>query len=565
MPERSDALLPDAHQLRTMVLSVIQNQQDYDALLSYLEPVARSGQLLNMEISMELALLLSDVERHAALNDQLYSLVKEETAPTLVLTEAGVILAQNQGAAELFHSMEGDNHVRLGISAAEFEAFQKRIFSHRGPTLLQTTTAGSATPLILTATYHAPHRVFLLQSLECRWPESVDQALQELFGLTPSERDILASLAQGMTAEEISEQRVRALGTVRQQIKSLMQKLNTNRQNQVVSLGAAIANRTAGQLPQHTQPGQISSYPLELGEFIRDHRLVGWRRYGDPQGFPVLLLHGPFFGAGEFERDRELAHRHGLNVFIPERPGYGRTQPAASGQDPLDNQVQDCMALMQQQGIERAYLLAHESGLIPALALAVRHPDTFAGVLAVSPSGHFKPGVDLQGVPRQQRMLLWAARNAHWLLRMMIRLGMVQVRQLGPERWVEAIFADAPHELEVLYADSSRQGTLSTYSFNYSQNGAGLELDVQQTTTAWDELVQQVTIPFEGIMGGRNGTTPPEFVRTLQTLNPALYLHEIPDAGQTLSISHADTVFSMLVQRIQPFAAAKALHAPADD
>ncbi|WP_430460763.1 alpha/beta fold hydrolase [Thalassolituus sp. LLYu03] len=550
---REQALVQEVNtdDIRRMVMSVIQNQQDYDALLSYLEPVTRRGGPLTAEATMQLALLMNDVEQQAALNDQLYSLVKDESAPTLVLTEAGVILTQNHSAASLFHSMDGDNYARLGVSARAFEDFQRRIFIHRGPTLLQTYPGPEKdTPLIMTATYYEPHRVFVLQSLECRWPESIDQALQELFGLTASERDILACLAQGMSAESISEQRVRALGTVRQQIKSLMQKLGTNRQNQVVSLGSAIANRTQGTVQKHSQPGLISPCPLELGELVSNNRLVGWRRYGRKSGHPVILLHGPFFGAGDFERDRELAHEYNLCVWIPERPGYGRTPPAPRDADPLDVQVADVLALMKDQGIDKACLLSHEAGLIPALALATRYPKRFTGLLAVSPSGHFKPGVDLEGVPRQQRMLLWAARHAHWMLRMMIRLGMVQVRQLGPERWVEAIFADSPHDLEVLHADAVRQGKLGTYHYNYSQNGAGLELDVQQTTTAWDQMVSEVRQPFVGIMGGRNHTTPPDFVRTLCDLNPALRLHEIADAGQTLSISHAHEVFAELAAMI---------------
>lgn len=538
-------------EIRSMVLSVIRSQQDYDTLLHYLEPVTRTGGPLSREATMEMALILSDVEHQAALNDQLYNLVKDERAPTLVLTEAGVILAQNYAASTLFHSVDGDNYIRLGISARAFSDFQRRIYVHRGPTLLQTyPSVEKDTPLIMTATYYEPHHVFVLQSLECRWPESVDHALQELFDLTASERDILACLAQGMTAEQISEQRVRSLGTVRQQVKSLMGKLGTNRQNQVVSLGAAIANRTQGSVRKHSQPGLMSSSPLELGELVSHNRLVGWRRYGAKNGYPVLLLHGPFFGAGDFGQDRDLATEHNLSVWIPERPGYGRTPPVPRDADPLDVQVADCLALMKDQGIEKACLLSHEAGLIPALALATRYPDRFTGLLAVSPSGHFKPGVDLEGVPRQQRMLLWAARHAHWMLRMMIRLGMVQVRQLGPERWVEAIFADSPHDLDVLNGSSMRQGKLGTYHYNYSQNGAGLELDVQQTTTAWDRMVGEVQQPFRGIMGGLNHTTPPDFVRTLLELNPGLLLQEIPDAGQTLPLSHATLIFQQLAQMI---------------
>lgn len=550
----------DVQALCGLVLSVIQKKADYDALLDFLEPVATRSVNMAPDAAERLMLLFNEVEQHAALNNQLHQIISTETAPTLVLSEAGVVLAQNESATAMFAIQEGDPHTRLGLSAQDFEQFQQRIYRHQGPTLLSTrpqsllrhgSALGEGPPLVLTATYHAQHRVFLLQSLDCRWPTSVDAALQEVFGLTGSERDILASLAQGMSAEDISTQRCRSLGTVRQQIKSLMQKLEASRQSQVIALGAALANRTTSQLPRHSAAGRFSSSPLELGDFIRGHRRVGWRRYGDPHGHPVLLLHGPFFGAGDFEQDRDLARERGLNVWVPERPGYGRTLPAAHGVDPLDNQVDDALALMDQQGLTRVHLLSHESGLIPALGLATRHPDRFSGLLSVSPSGHFGKDADLSGVPRQQRMLLWAAAHSPWMLRMMIRLVMVQARKLGPERWVSGVFADAPHELAVLYTDSSRQGTLGTYSYNFSQHGAGLELDVQQTTTSWHLMFQTLQQPFLGLMGVHNGTTPPTFVRNLLTVRPDLELEELPDAGQTLSISHAPLVFDRLMDMIR--------------
>lgn len=543
---------PAGHtQLREMVLAIIHHQQDYDELLGFLEPVTRSGMPLSNEATMELALLISDVERQAMLNDQLHTMAKEELAPTLVLTETGILLASNQAARDLFHSMDGDNYQRLGIKAAEFEQLRQRLYRHKGPTLIKTWPAGNSdTPLIMTTSYHAPHRVFVFQSLECRWPDSIEQALADVFGLSAAEREILASLAQGLSAEQISEQRSRSLGTVRQQIKTVMQKMGANRQNQVVAAGAALANRTSGRSIGHEQPGLMSPWPLTLGDVVRNGRLIGWRRYGPPSGIPVLLLHGPFFGAGDFEQDRALAHRFNLNVIIPERPGYGRTPPASPTVDPLDNQVDDCIAVLDQLDIKRAWLLSHESGLIPAMALASRYPQRFAGLLAASPSGHFKPGVDLQGVPAQQRAMLWSARHAFWITRMLIRLGMVQVRKLGPDRWVEAIFADSPADLEVLHAESARQGKLGTYHYNYNQNGAGLELDLQQTTTEWDQLVAQVRQPFCGMLGIHNRTTPPRFVRTLQELNPHLQMEEL-DAGQTLVISHAEQVFTCLAQMIK--------------
>lgn len=553
---------PEPEALKELVLSVIQGEQDYQALLNVLEPVTLGGQGLQGDTALTLALLLEEVEQQAELNDQLHALVKDQGAPALALTESGVILAQNPAAQSLFGTSKGDGITRLGVSTQGFADFQQRIFQYDGPTLLRTFPPSllvsnddlgndNTLPVIFIGLYNGEHQTFLLRAIECQWPESIDKALEDIFQLTDAERDILAGLAQGMNSEQISHKRNRAVGTVRQQIKSLLGKLGASSQVQAVALASAIGSQNYYQQGAHSAPQEaLSGYPLELGELMRGPRRVGWRRYGKKGGQPVLLLHGAYFGAGEYPQDREWASRHGLDVIVPERLGYGRTQPPGKGEQTLATQIEDCVAVLDALGLSRVRLASHDGGFIHALALANRHPERASNILAISPLAPFQDKDSLDYLPRQHRVFMWAARHAFWSVRLLIRLGMVQMRKLGPERWMEAVFEGVPYDLEVLQAPSRRQGMLGTYGFNLNQVGKGYELDLELSmATDWAPLVQQVKVPVLGLMGGRNQTSPPGFVRGLQKLNPAIALEEIPDAGQTLCLTHVELCFRLLAER----------------
>ena len=549
---------PESDELKSLVLSVIHGERDFQALLNKLEPVILGETGLRGDTALTLALLLEEVEQQAELNDQLDTLVKDQGAPALVLSEGGVILAQNPAMQNLFGTSKGDGVTRLGLGSQDYADFQQRIFQYSGPSLLRTFPPlaengdDCATPVIFIGLYNGEHQTFLLRAIECQWPDSIDRALEDIFKLTDAERDILACMAQGMNSEQISIRRDRKVGTVRQQIKSVLAKMGASSQSQAVALASAIGSQNYGSQVSHSSPQEaLAGYPLELDELRRGPRRVGWRRYGVRGGRPVLLLHGVYFGAGEYPQDREWATRNGLDVVVPERLGYGRSQPPGKGDDVLAVQVEDCLAVLDALGLSRVYLASHDAGFLYALALANRCPERVKGILAISPSAPFKDNDSLDGLPRQHRIFMWAASHAFWSVRLLIRLGMVQMRKLGPERWMEAVFEGASYDLEVLKAPLCRQGVLGAYGFNLSQVGKGYELDLELSMASdWAPLVRQVQVPVHGLIGSRSQVTPPSFVRGLQTLNPAIFLQEIPEAGQTLCVSHVEQCYKLLADYV---------------
>lgn len=412
---------------------------------------------------------------------------------------------------------------------------------------------GRGKPVLVSGVYYPWYRSFVLTVLRAHWPESVDRALAELYGLSKSERDILKLLARGLGSEDIADLRGRSLGTVRQQLKSITGKMGVQTQLAAATIAASAAaaalsfgdraGHPAGQLPVSGRQG-----PLRTGSFSRGRRRVGWRQFGDQDGVPVLFLHGPSFGAGEYPEDRRLAQRHSLNVYAPERPGYGRTDGHDPEEDVIACQIRDACELLDQEKVERVTIIAHEVGLIPALAMARECPERVRGVLGVSAAPPFVKLEQIAVIPDHQSVFIEAARHAPWLAHLLFRLLIVQMRKLGPQEWVKVIFGDLEPDARVMQRPELLAGIVGTYSFYVNQLGQGFEQDLEMMHTDWSDLVSSVPVPLLLLHGAENPTTPPAQLDIFRSLRPETPIEVVEHAGLTLAVSHPHLVYRALAE-----------------
>jgi len=104
------------------------------------------------------------------------------------------------------------------------------------------------------------------------------------------------------------------------------------------------------------------------------------------RGPPVLMIHGT---GGGFDQGLLFGRRlvaAGFRVIAPSRFGYlGTPFPA----DPSPGAQADALAgLLDALGIARAAVVGGSAGAIPAIALALRHPDRVAALVPVVPATH---------------------------------------------------------------------------------------------------------------------------------------------------------------------------------
>jgi pimeloyl-ACP methyl ester carboxylesterase len=119
-----------------------------------------------------------------------------------------------------------------------------------------------------------------------------------------------------------------------------------------------------------------------------DGREVAYALWGDPEGFPILQLHGTPGCRLERWPDEEVYRRLGVFLVTHDRPGYGRSTRRPGRR--IVDEVDDVAALADHLELERFGVTGGSGGGAHALACAARLPDRVeraACIVGVAPFG----------------------------------------------------------------------------------------------------------------------------------------------------------------------------------
>lgn len=116
---------------------------------------------------------------------------------------------------------------------------------------------------------------------------------------------------------------------------------------------------------------------------LPDGRRLAFDDRGDPDGVPVLYVHGTPDSRLARHPDDGLARGAGVRLIAPDRPGIGGSD-ADPGATPA-SVADDLAALLLELGVERVGVLSWSTGAIHALAFAGNHPERCARVVLAAP------------------------------------------------------------------------------------------------------------------------------------------------------------------------------------
>ncbi|WP_254543586.1 alpha/beta fold hydrolase [Halomarina pelagica] len=261
---------------------------------------------------------------------------------------------------------------------------------------------------------------------------------------------------------------------------------------------------------------------------LPDGRKLGYAETGDPDGDPVLAVHGVpsgRLGAALFDR---VGRERGVRIVAPERPGVGVSDP-----DP-DREIADWPAdaagVLDALDVDAAPVLGISAGGPYAVACAALAPERFPRVAVCCGFG------PIESVGLKPRLLPLGASYVPWVIRTFLRaeeLSALYAPEWTLERRIEAA---APRDEEIWRSEVGKLLVASVPAASQHHGNATFVRDLRLFAGDWGFPLETIDVPV-GIWHGRaDRITPIEMGLSLWDAIPTAEAHFYPDLGHVSAI-----------------------------
>ena len=345
--------------------------------------------------------------------------------------------------------------------------------------------------------------------MRLRWNDVIGNAFARSLELTATEEQLAEHLVNGLSVIEFAALRKRALGTARNQLKTLLRKLGIGSQTELISLYAGFSSAFAtAESQEQNLPSSRSSHKLTL----QDGSALPFEVYGDPDGKPVLYLHATIDGAYLTTRKQEAAAQHGLRVIAPWLPFYAGSKMASTGLAVVGEFIERLVHLLDQLEIKRCTVVSARVAAPYGMAAIRSHPNRFCGLVmagAILPAGDDN---DFSHLAMGYRAPLRLARIAPSFVRLYFAAVSTMVRRGKSMAYFQSIYGESAADMLTLnrpdVADLMQRSMKRTFEDGYESTAQQAIL----TASDWSKWCRDLEVPVTVISGAEDRLAPPDMV-----------------------------------------------------
>ena len=391
----------------------------------------------------------------------------------------------------------------------------------------------------------------LVLSTELVWLEGFEATVQEAFGLTLAEVEIVRGIAMGLPLKDIAEGRGRSVETVRTQLRSILAKTETHSQSELVRVVLGLMDMvqipTEGAAPiPHT--GALEDIPFRSLR-LADGRRLEWIEFGAAEGVPCLYMHIDF-GLIRWPATAErVARSRGIRVIVPVRAGYGRSDLHAKGVDHLAGVTADYAAVLDHLRVARVAVICLGADLRFAMNLSLQRPGMVTGILGCAAQLPLRTATQYDRMDKWQRFILANARYAPKVLPFMVHAGFSLARRLGKEGFIAQVNGGSPADMETFARAEVREAMLIGSEVALGKKKSAHEAFTRECIGSekdWSGVVRACQVPVVLLQGDQDPQTPMATIRELIGDFPHLQVEFLPQTGQLLFFAEWPQVLDRL-------------------
>lgn len=493
----------------------------------------------------EFEVLRRECERHIAQAEKLMRSLgsgpqEVPGRPVFDVTSSGRIEEPNQVARELF-GLRGGERLEHLIDDPETATLLCRFASgqvEHAP-VLRLPGKDTAKPLVLiveTADGDGRARV---AGMDVLWHEAAERAMRVLYGLTVSEAEVLGLMTIGHAPADVADLRGRSVETVRQQIRSILLKLEVNGTQDAVHLARAVAVSSSS--ARQIKPSGSAEGSLVLS----DGRVLDYVEQGAADGEAVIFLHGCLGGRRLPGGAATALEREGLRLIAPARPWHGQSAGCASLLEQPGAYAEDLLALADHFGLETFSVLAFDVGAIYALCAAERLEGRLTSLLCAAAQPPVFSLRDFASAPQQQRIFATLARVSPPLLRYLSVLGDRKLKKEGRSAFAETVLGGSRADLAACKDSEILDLMWTGHHFHVEKGSDGFINDCRLIASNWIGKVAPLKVPLRFVHGTEDVSIHAKRITALaQTFQAEVSW--VPGAGHLLPFSHWNAVLPFL-------------------
>lgn len=281
-----------------------------------------------------------------------------------------------------------------------------------------------------------------------------------------------------------------------------------------------------------------------------DGRVIGYYEYGDPEGAPLVALHGtPACGAG-FAWADEGARVRGIRLLAPDRPGVGDSDPWEPGRGAVvDDYPPMLAAFADALGLSTFPVLGYSGGGPYALAAADAFPDRVTATGVVSGAGQVGAWASVDDFEATDRRLTRLSHRLPALAGAVLSLS-AQAARVAPK--ISLRFA----QLEMSAADRAvtaefptARAALSVFTQSCRRGAAGVVDDYAALGRRWGFAVEHIAMPVYCWHATADSVVPIRHTEELVRRIAGARLSRWDGEGHLAIIDHIGEVLDTLIAR----------------
>ncbi len=384
---------------------------------------------------------------------------------------------------------------------------------------------------------------FLIMAASQRSRALSESGLCQLYGLTQAEARLTQFLVLGRGVEEAARGMEISPNTAKTHLKRIFSKVGVGRQ---VELLQAVYSSPLwlDEPPMLAPPFPEPPIPAggEEGMRLADGRWMAWSDSGDPDGVPVIFMHGIAGSRHLRYPDDTPLLEQGIRLIIPERPGSGDSDPLPGRR--VADWPGDVAALADHLGLGRFSVLGYSAGTPYALATARAMPDRVPAVGIVAAMPAIQGLEDLRDYSATFRMSLLVAKYAPGLLPSLLRVMVNGIRR-NVYSYIEQSLADACESDRRVFEHPRLRANYAHGLLAGTRRGEyGLALEVELCARDWGFDPASVAQPTRFWHGESDRLVAASGAERLARGLPRARFETVPGAGHYVLYSHWEAILA---------------------